>query len=406
MTNTRESIADPSRSPHPTRGVWLGLVVALAVLGIIDGAYLTMVHVDYELSPDSMLRAVCGALASNGCAVTVGRFGAIAGVPVSVIGFGGAAATAVTATLAWRHRERPRDRWRSTTLLLATISVLASMVMATLSSIEGSFCPFCVAWYGINASMAIAALVAWRTGTRTSVGRVVVDTWGTPGVVAATTMCFALAIGYGGYLQLRSAAMVERANAALERLLDGEQPVELDLEGLPSEGPADAVVTLVEVADFECPYCAELWASTREYTEKSETEVRVVFVPFPVDDSCNESVVGVHMMACAAARAAQCAERHDAFFEYGDLLFDNQYALKREDLVDYATQLGIPAGEFEECLDDPEVDRELRERIRRARKMGIATTPTFFVNGFKFKGARDPQWMRLVLDGFARRVDG
>ncbi|MEX1365562.1 MAG: vitamin K epoxide reductase family protein, partial [Nannocystaceae bacterium] len=113
------------------RGILLGLVLVLAVLGVADGWYLTMVHVDYELSPDSALRKVCGALASNGCAVTTGRFGDVLGVPVSVIGMGGAAATAITAAVARRRHVQAHDPWRSTAFALASVSVLASLLMGT-----------------------------------------------------------------------------------------------------------------------------------------------------------------------------------------------------------------------------------------------------------------------------------
>lgn len=383
----------------------LGLVVALAVLGMLDGWYLTMVHVDYELSPDSQLRKVCGALAANGCAVTTGRFGDVAGIPVSVIGLGGATATAITAAVAWRRRGQPRDPWRSTTLCLAAISVIASMVMATLSSIEGSFCPFCVGWYGINLVMALCAYTAWRYGPSTSVRRLVGDAMGAPGATAIIALSVGLSLGYLGYAQRRSATLTTLAQETLDRILADDRPVALDLEGLPSIGPADAPLTVVEIADFECPFCRSMWEGISDYIDQSSFGVRVVFVHFPIDSSCNPGVNGLHPSACAAAQAAQCAHRHDAFFEYGDLLFENQPMFGTEDLVAYAKQLGLPEDEFRACLDDDQSALEVRQSIARGRDLGIQTTPTFFVNGYKFRGDREPKWIRLVFNGLALRAE-
>ncbi|MEM7156660.1 MAG: thioredoxin domain-containing protein [Myxococcota bacterium] len=384
------------------RGILLGAVVVLAMLGVVNGWYLTMIHVDYEFSPGSELRKVCGALTTHGCAVTTGRFGDLAGIPVSVIGLGGAAATAIVAARARRHRAAARDPWRNLAFGLAMVSLMASMLMGTFSFIERSFCPFCVAWYGINVAMALCAFAAWRVGRGGSVRQVLRSVVGRPGAVAAAIFVLGVSAGYWGYQHRRAQALDRIAEAVLERVLQDEQPIDLDLEGLPSMGPADAPLTVVELADFECPFCLQLWTAVGKYLKQTSFGVRVVFVHFPLDSTCNPGVEQTHPRACAAAMAAQCAHRHDAFFEYGELLFRNQPAFQPEQLVEYAVELGLPEDEFRACLDDPDTEREVRRSIRRARGMGIETTPTFFVNGYRFKGARDPRWVQLVFDGLAR----
>ena len=380
----------------------LGAVVVLAMLGVVDGWYLTMIHVDYEFRPGSELRQVCGALTTHGCAVTTGRFGDVAGIPVSVLGMGGAAATAVVAAVARRRRALACDPWRDLAFGLALVSLLASMLMGTFSFIERSFCPFCVAWYGINLVMAISAFAAWRVGKSSSLGAVVRSAVGRPAALATAIFVVGVSAGYVGYQHRRAEALDSIAEAVLERVLQDEKPVSLDLSGLPSKGPADAPLTVVELADFECPFCLQLWTAVGEYLEHTSFGVRVVFVHFPLDSDCNPGVEPTHFRACAAAVAAECAGRHDAFFEYGDLLYRNQPLFQREQLIGYATELGLPEDEFEACLDDPEAENAVRRSIVRARRMGIETTPTFFVNGYRFQGARDPRWVQLVFDGLAR----
>ena len=134
------------------------LVVILAVAGMADGVYLSLVHVDYELGKPTELAKVCSQLAPAGCLVTTGRFGSLLGIPVALWGLGGAAATAVVAGVAFVHRRERHDPWRGTTFALGAASVLASITMAMLSSLEGSYCPFCVLWYGINLGIGNAFL--------------------------------------------------------------------------------------------------------------------------------------------------------------------------------------------------------------------------------------------------------
>ena len=384
------------------RGLLLGAVVVLALLGVVNGWYLTIIHVDYEFSPGSELREVCGALTAHGCAVTTGRFGDIAGIPVSVIGIGGALATVIVAVNAHRRRSLARDPWRNLVFGLAMVSLLASMVMGTFSVIERSFCPFCVAWYGINVLMASSAFGAWWAGRNSSLRGVFGSAVGRPGALAAAIFVAGVSVGYGAYQHRRAAALDTIAEAVLERVLGGEQPVELELDGLHSMGPADAQLTIVELADFECPFCLQLWTTVNEYLEQTSFGVRVVYVHFPLDSSCNPGVEPTHLQACAAAVAAECAGRYDTFFQYSDLLYRHQPAFHPEQLVDYATELGLPQDEFRACLDDPEAEEAVRSNIERARAMGIVTTPTFFVNGYRFEGARDPRWVQLVFDGLAR----
>ncbi|MEM9455429.1 MAG: thioredoxin domain-containing protein [Myxococcota bacterium] len=386
------------------RGILLVLVVLLALLGVADGAYLSLVHIDYELGKPSDLAKVCSSLAPQGCSVTVGRFGSLMGIPVSLIGLGGAAATAAVGVWAWIRRAESHDPWRSTLLGLVGLSVLASVLMAILSTLEGSYCPFCVAWYGINAGLGVTAWLARGEHQDTSPTRIARDALGPPGAVALLAFGVSLSLGYWAYGDRRSALLAEREmalDAIVARKLQ-EPTIPIDVRGMPSKGPEDATLTIVEVADFECPFCRRLWKSVHDYTEHATPSVRVAFVHYPLDDKCNGGVDGVHPLACKAAEAAECARKQGKFFEYGDLLFEHQPALERDDLIDYAAQLSLDEAAFIRCLDNREGLLEVRRSIARAILMNVDATPTFFVNGYKFRGALPNSWMPVVLDKMAR----
>ena len=390
------------------RGLLLLLVVILAVLGAVDGAYLSLVHVDYELGKPTELAKVCTQLAPQGCVVTTGRFGSLLGIPVALWGLGGAAATAVVAGVAWTRRSELHDPWRGTAFVLGAVSVAASLLMAMLSSMEGSYCPFCVVWYGINLGIGFSAWLALGEDQDASLGRLIRDGLGWPGLVALVVFCVAFGTGYSFYGKRRAETrgeLLEYMKATVEAKLQ-EPRVEIDLTGLPVKGPEDATLTIVEVADFQCPFCRRVWEGVHDYMEHSTYSVRVAFVHYPLDGKCNPGINEMHPDACLAAQAAECARREEKFWEYGDLLFAKQHALEREDLLGYAEQLGMDRAAFSACLDDEAVATEVKRSIARAILMEVEATPTFFVNGYRFKGALPRAGLPIALDELAKVAKG
>lgn len=393
----------PMSSAEATRrGRFLLLLIVLALLGVADGVYLTLVHVDLEVGKPGAA-GICHALAANGCNVTGGRFGDLGGVPVATIGLAGAAATAFAGIMAFVRRDVAWDSWRSAALLLGLFSVAASVLMAVFSALEGSYCPFCLIWYVLNFGIAAAGWAAIGVSQDRDLGTLLRDTLGPPALPLVAVMAFSLAGGlYGASVRRnslvgeRDAAMREALPKIVEEVL-AQGKVQVDLQGLPTKGPDDADITIVEVADFECPFCKKVWDNVAELRKTTDLSVRTAFIHYPLDASCNKGVGTLHEMACGAARAAECARRHDKFWEYGDLLFSRQPALEKDDLLGYAVELGLDKAEFEACLADPEIDKTLKKSIARAVALGVDATPTFYVNGYEFRGSvAQPLFIPLV----------
>lgn len=375
------------------------VLLVLALLGAADGLYLTIVHLDYEVGRPGMA-TICHALSSTGCTVTAGRFGDFAGIPVATIGMGGALATAVLAAIAWFRRERWEDPYRSGALVLALLSVLASLTMAVLSSIEGAWCPFCVLWYALNFGQAAAA---WAIRDRhLGVRDALDDMLGMPALVAAAV--FAATIGIGTPWYRNAKAELERERDAVlipmfvQEVLD-QQPVRFELVDAPSRGPADAEVVIVEFGDFECPFCRKLWLAVEQYAASGRRSVRVQFAHFPLDSSCNRHVDKLHPQACNAAVAAECARRQDKFFELGEVMFAHQQSLAREQLREYAATAGLDVAAFDKCMVDPTALERVKQDISRGVELEISGTPTFFINGYRMTGALPPQVLEGVIEG-------
>ena len=166
-------------------------------------------------------------------------------------------------------------------------------------------------------------------------------------------------------------------------------PVEINVGNSPTKGPADAPVTLAIWTDFQCPYCTRFANSVDEALVGYEDRVRVVLKAFPLS---------FHQQADLAAQASLAANAQGKFWEYHDLLFENQRALQRADLDRYAEQLGLNMADFTAALDNGTYAAQVQAEMAEGRAIGVSGTPGWFVNGIKFGGARSADQIRAEID--------
>lgn len=158
--------------------------------------------------------------------------------------------------------------------------------------------------------------------------------------------------------------------------------VDLDTEGAPSQGPADAPVTLLEFSDFECPYCGSFFQTLERVQEAYEGRVRVVFRHLPLEE--------LHPNALAAAEASMCAADQDAFWELHDLLFTEQDRLSPSELEAKAERIGLDMDGFRSCMESDRHMERIRADQQAAARLGISGTPAIFVNGRPVEGGAVP----------------
>ena len=151
------------------------------------------------------------------------------------------------------------------------------------------------------------------------------------------------------------------------------------IEGSPMTGNKEAPVTIVEFTDFECPFCEAVQPSIQKILKSYPKEVRLVFKHFPLQ---------LHRNAKRAHLAAACAEEQGRFWEYRNELFQDQRALKRNDLLGYAEKLGLNRSSFEQCLDQETYLWKIQEDIKEGFGIGVSGTPTFLINGISLPGAQ------------------
>ena len=164
------------------------------------------------------------------------------------------------------------------------------------------------------------------------------------------------------------------------------------------KGPADARVTIVEFSDFQCPACRVAEPVVRQLLSLYGKDVKFVFKDFPLER--------IHPYARAGAAAAECAGRQGKFWEYHDALYDKQQEWTNEaapqKLEGYAKDLKLDAAAFKACQADPSVQAAISDDAREAQDRWVGSTPTFFINGQRFVGARQLQergtrWIEKIL---------
>jgi len=139
-------------------------------------------------------------------------------------------------------------------------------------------------------------------------------------------------------------------------------------------------VTLVEYGDFECPHCGRAYPIVKAIQKAMGPRLRFAFRNFPLRES--------HPHAQQAAEAAEAAGAQGKFWEMHDRLFERQFALDDEYLVEYATDLGLDAQRFEKELAAGLYAPRVREDFRSGVRSGVNGTPTFFIDGVRY----DESW--------------
>ncbi len=163
-------------------------------------------------------------------------------------------------------------------------------------------------------------------------------------------------------------------------------------DGQPSKGPKDALVTIVEFSEFQCPFCARVNPTVKQITDTYGDKVRFVWRNNPLAFHNNAAP------AAAVAMEAYAQGGNDKFWEVHDVLFANQKALGRAELEGYAQQAGLDAGKVKKALDEGTHKEAVTGDQTLAGQLGARGTPYFFVNGRQLRGAQPFAAFKTVID--------
>ena len=204
---------------------------------------------------------------------------------------------------------------------------------------------------------------------------------GVGSVVAVAVI--AAGVFFGTRPSFTALAPVAVAQTADKSALLGIQPGDHVL------GDPKAPITLIEYASFTCPHCAHFAVTVLPEIKKKWVDtgkVKLIYRDFPLDQT-----------AVKAAQLAECAG-NDKYFGVIDVIFSTQakWATASDPIADLAKSLriaGMGDAEVKACLANDAVANAVVADYRGGETLGVNSTPTLFINGQEFKGARSVEEM-------------
>jgi protein-disulfide isomerase len=210
------------------------------------------------------------------------------------------------------------------------------------------------------------------------------------GVLSAAILASVLAtVTFRGIARLPAEVRARQVAGTREDILDLSEDVDPERDHV--RGSDDALVTLVEYGDYECPYCGQAEVAIRELLSSFGDDLRYVWRHLPLND--------VHQHAELAAEAAEAAAAQGSFWDMHDLLLDHQDELEPRDLDRHAERLGLDVERFRRDLLDHRHGERIAEDVATADASGVTGTPAFFINGRRHEGAYDVDTLSGAVRG-------
>jgi protein-disulfide isomerase len=196
---------------------------------------------------------------------------------------------------------------------------------------------------------------------------------------------------------IRQTRSAERAQAYLDELRSkatvavtlpqprNDVPIPADARAI---GPDKAPVTIVEFSDYLCPYCQKAQTVVDEVLKRNQGKVRFVHRDF---------LLG-RPRSMAVARAAQCAADQGKFWDYRRNLLEAPGDWTDDDLLRRTASLGLDRAALQTCLASDRHDKAILQSSQDGTRLGVQSTPTFFINGRRMRGARDAAQFQQIID--------
>src|SRR5262249_33637568 len=167
------------------------------------------------------------------------------------------------------------------------------------------------------------------------------------------------------------------------------------------KGNPAAPVTIVEFADFQCPFCQKTEATLKALLAKYDGRVKLAFLDYPLTEIRSNA---------EKAAAARCAGEQGKFCEYHDSLFADQSKLDEASLIGRAQNLNLEETVFRSCLASGKFEHDIQANREEGATAGVTGTPVYFINGVFLSGAQSQAEFEKIIDaqlaapGNAQRV--
>lgn len=168
-----------------------------------------------------------------------------------------------------------------------------------------------------------------------------------------------------------------------------DQVIDVAIKNRPTLGVANTPVTIVEFADFSCPFSKVSSFVMRTLAAKYPTQFMFIYRDFPL--------VELHPFAQKASEAAACANEQGKFWEYHDKLYQNQDSIDDTSFEQFALQLNLDTARFHDCYAGHTYAKQIDQDYQDGLTAGVRGTPTFFINGTRIPGSIPQDLLEKVI---------
>lgn len=159
------------------------------------------------------------------------------------------------------------------------------------------------------------------------------------------------------------------------------------------KGNPEAAVVITEYSDFQCPACAAMYPVIADVLEQYGEQIRFEYKHFPIER--------IHPLAVQAAMAAEAAGQQGKFYEFHDLLFENQTAWSQSPtpnafFAQYAEELELDMDLFKRHSNASMLREKVRTQQQEGIDAGVTGTPTLFLNGEQMQYSTYEDFITLI----------
>ncbi|MBI3558396.1 MAG: DsbA family protein [Deltaproteobacteria bacterium] len=372
----------------------------LFLLASAVSGYLVWLH--YQVTNGVGVTSFCQVNSTIDCVAVMGSsYSELAGIPLATIGLAYYLFGFILSLVGARDSFSRREVLVSLSAL-SVVSVLASLgTLSVTLFLLHKWCVMCMTMQVLSATTCMLTLVALRDfSSGNGLGKSFAQSDRKKIGIYFGAGIALFAVTFGLTSQLRDdrfplpdpEKFVDEFRAQKVQTIDpGDSP----RQGFQGENPP---LRIFEFADFQCPACGFAALQMHRLLERYGDKIQLIFKSYPLDPSCNPSIRhAMHPYACLAAKTAYCAKKQGKFQQIYDKLFQNQKDITPDNIAAWVTEVGMDVKMSDECVASPATEAALKPDMELAEKLGLESTPTFFVGGRMVKGAIDETRLKLLM---------
>lgn len=360
--------------------------IVLALIGACVSIYTIVHHLDLKV--DGVSDAACNISQTVSCnTVAASEYSEAFGIPLGVWGLGYFLALISLLSISWIRPENKSASFFNYAGLVV-IGILSSLGLAGISAffIE-AVCPSCVVVYAVCIGQAVNLFLFRKVVPRKIASKSIINSLaGALIPLLITLICYRL-------IEPETAQQQNTQANNLSNLSTSFQDIPVNksaFSGFGEDyriGSDDAKAVIVGFSDFQCPSCKRMDTTLKSLKKEYGDAVLIVYKNFPLDNKCNLSMPGpMHRLACDIATLARCAGQYGKFWQYHDLVYANQQSASSATIINWAKDIGLNDEQINNCMNSKGISDKIKDDIKLGNKLGVNSTPTLYINGYKFVG--------------------